>query len=144
MIHIMYLPIFFSDTSLAFNQWCEPRMIWVNWLTAQQNISQCKRYPECLGRTISGRNLVMIGAMWQLSNASVIRLFIMSWDMIEEVTSKCCSLNNVRSLIWVHQVPYMFLASSFSCLCPFLWSQVLSREYVVGAAPTGDAPTTSE
>ena len=65
----------------------------------------------------------MIGAMWQLSNASVIRLFIMSWDMIEEVTSKCCSLNNVRSLIWVHQVPYMFLASSFSCLCSVLWSQ---------------------
>ena len=51
----------------------------------------------------------------------------------------------------------MFLISSCSCLCPIHWSQVLSREWrcswnrrgsnyicVVGAAPTGAAPTTSE
>ena len=39
----------------------------------------------------------------------------------------------------------MFLLSSCSCLCPFHWSQVLSRnEDVFGAAPTGDIPTKSE
>ena len=36
----------------------------------------------------------------------------------------------------------MFLISSCSCLCPIHWSQ--GNEDVVGAAPTGDAPTTSE
>ena len=30
------------------------------------------------------------------------------------------------------------------CLCPHHWSQVLSNEDVVGAAPTSDAPNTSE
>ena len=42
----------------------------------------------------------------------------------------------------------MFLILSWSCLCPIHWSQVLSQEFknedVVGAAPTGAAPTTSE
>ena len=42
----------------------------------------------------------------------------------------------------------MILVSSCSCLCATYWSQVLSRvnsyEDVVGAAPTGAAPTTSE
>ena len=37
----------------------------------------------------------------------------------------------------------MILVSSCSCLCPIHWSQV-DNEDVVGAAPTGDAPTTSE
>ena len=38
----------------------------------------------------------------------------------------------------------MFLFSFCICLCPIHWSHVLSREwrYVVGAAPTGNAPTT--
>ena len=39
----------------------------------------------------------------------------------------------------------MFRASSCNCLCPIQWSQVLTEnEDVVGAAPTGDAPATSE
>ena len=39
----------------------------------------------------------------------------------------------------------MLCLLSCSCLCPIHWSQVLSRnEDVVGAAPTSDAPTTSE
>ena len=39
----------------------------------------------------------------------------------------------------------MFLISSCSCICPIHWSQVLvDNEDVVGAAQTGDAPTTSE
>ena len=40
----------------------------------------------------------------------------------------------------------MFLvALSCSCLFPIHWSQMLSRKWRwVGAAPTGDAPTTSE
>ena len=37
----------------------------------------------------------------------------------------------------------MFLVSSCSCLCPIHWSQVENKD-VVGAAPTGDAPTASE
>ena len=39
----------------------------------------------------------------------------------------------------------MFLVSSCNGLCSIHWSQVLvENEDVVGAAPTGDAPTTSE
>ena len=40
----------------------------------------------------------------------------------------------------------MILVSSCSCLCPTHWNQVfqVENEDVVGAAPTGDAPTTSE
>ena len=41
----------------------------------------------------------------------------------------------------------MFLVSACSCLCAIYWSQVLryvENEDVVGAAPTGDTPTTSE
>ena len=41
----------------------------------------------------------------------------------------------------------MFLVLSYNCLCPIHWSQVLRREWrwdVVGAAPTGDTPTTFE
>ena len=37
----------------------------------------------------------------------------------------------------------MFLVSSCSCLCPIHWRQV-KNEDVVGAGPTGDAPTISE
>ena len=37
----------------------------------------------------------------------------------------------------------MILISSCSRLCPIHWSQVLNED-VVGAAPTGDVPTTSE
>ena len=44
-----------------------------------------------------------------------------------------------------HQIPkLMFLVSSCSCLFPIHWTEVLSREWRVGAAPTGDTPTTSE
>ena len=40
----------------------------------------------------------------------------------------------------------MFLTLSCSCLCPIHWSKGVSieNEDVVGAAPTNDAPTTSE
>ena len=39
----------------------------------------------------------------------------------------------------------MFLVSSCSCLCPIHWSQCkVKNEDVVGTAPTGDVPTTSE
>ena len=40
----------------------------------------------------------------------------------------------------------MFLTLSCSCLCPIHWSKGVSieNEDVVGAAPTSDAPTTSE
>ena len=38
----------------------------------------------------------------------------------------------------------MVLVSSCSCLCAIYWSQVVADEDVVGAAPTGAAPTTSE
>ena len=39
----------------------------------------------------------------------------------------------------------MYLASPCSCLCPIHWSQLLvENEDVVGTAPTGDVPTTSE
>ena len=40
----------------------------------------------------------------------------------------------------------MLLVSACSCLCAIYWSQVLKddNEDVVGAAPTGDAPTASD
>ena len=49
----------------------------------------------------------------------------------------CCQIYNIR-----HTKSQKIHVSSCSCLCPIHWS--VENEDVVGAAPTGNAPTTSE
>ena len=67
------------------------------------------------------------------------------FDMSLKITNLRLQLHLPEAEETILQNLYMFLVLSCSCLCPIHSSQVLIKnEDVVGAAPTGDAPATSE
>ena len=92
------------------------------------------------------RKCIWLCCLW---NVSLFFLVLLCWLLTyidAYIMKKKCTLSNLQ-----YKTPnpntWMFLVSfSVLCLCPIHWSQVSSWEwrYVVGAAPTGDAPTTSE